>query len=120
MFVKNSVATCKYTAGGTIIMAGQASFHTLLLLLCYSVAISENKSISYQFPEQWQAWKTAHSKNYTSQIEELDRHLVWLSNKKYIESHNAYSHVFGYTLELNKFADWVREGICRILINLLI
>ena len=92
-------------------MAVHTVFLALLLLLYYCVVSSESKSISsisYQFPEQWQAWKVDHLKNYTSQLEELDRHLVWLSNKKYIESHNAYSHIFGYTLELNQFADMVR------------
>ena len=97
--------------------AGTMAQHTVLvLLLCYCVLCSESKSIpsiSFQFPEQWQAWKTAYFKNYTSQVEELDRHLVWLSNKKYIESHNANSHIFGYTLELNKFADMVR--LCMLL-----
>ena len=83
----------------------------ILLLLCHYIASSgstDNSSISYQFPEQWQAWKSSHGKNYTSQLEEFDRHLVWLSNKKYVENHNANSDAFGYTLELNKFADMVK------------
>ena len=84
--------------------------YTTLVLACFYVACCLSKSIpptSSQFPEQWQAWKSVHGKNYTSQLEELDRHLVWLSNKKYIESHNVFSHVFGYTLKLNQFADMV-------------
>lgn len=90
-------------------MAIHIVIHTVVLLLSCYVAYSEStKSTIYQFPKQWQEWKTTHGKNYTSQLEELDRHLVWLSNKEYIESHNAYSDVFGYTLELNKFADMVK------------
>ena len=79
---------------------------SILLVCCYS---GSSLYISYQFPEQWEAWKTQHGKNYSSQLEDLDRHLVWLSNKKFIESHNSFSHVFGYTLALNKFADMVRS-----------
>lgn len=89
----------------------QVVFHAVVLLLGYYVTNSESKNTKptiYQFPKEWQEWKVTYGKNYTSQLEELDRHLVWLSNKEYIESHNAYSDVFGYTLELNKFADMVR------------
>ena len=61
----------------------------------------------FKFQEEWQIWKTKNDKNYTSDLDELENHLVWLSNKKYIEAHNAASDIFGYTLELNKFADLV-------------
>ena len=81
--------------------------HSILfpLLLCYSSVSS--LYVTYQFPEEWKSWKTVHGKNYSSELDDLDRHLVWLSNKKYIESHNSFSHVFGYTLALNQFADMV-------------
>ena len=84
-----------------------------VLLLVYQCAVSiesrtlRTQSAIYQFPEQWQMWKSAYGKSYLSQLEELDRHLIWLSNKKYIESHNGFSDVFGYTLKLNRFADLV-------------
>ena len=104
-------------------MAIQVLVHAVVLLLGYYVANSESKgskSTIYQFPEQWQEWKVTYGKNYTSQLEELDRHLVWLSNKEYIESHNAYSDVFGYTLELNKFADMVRTTVFHLVKHLAI
>ena len=88
-------------------MGAYSLFILVSILVCYSSVSS--LYISYQFPEQWKAWKTEHGKNYSSELEDLDRHLVWLSNKKFIESHNSFSHVFGYTLALNKFADMVRK-----------
>ena len=42
-----------------------------------------------------------------SKQEELERHIIWLSNKKYIEEHNANTDKFGYTLSLNQFGDLV-------------
>ena len=51
----------------------------VVLLLGYYVANSESKgskSTIYEFPEQWQEWKVTYGQNYTSQLEELDRHLV--------------------------------------------
>nr|CAI46305.1 silicatein alpha [Suberites domuncula] len=59
----------------------------------------------FEFVEEWQLWKSTHSKMYESQLMELERHLTWLSNKKYIEQHNVNSHIFGFTLAMNQFGD---------------
>ena len=67
----------------------------------------------YEFVEEWNLWKTQHQKTYGSDLQELDRHLVWLSNKKYIELHNANSHLFGFNLAMNHFGDMVRRGTFR-------
>ena len=66
---------------------------------------------NFQFVEEWNLWKGQHEKSYGSQLEELERHLVWLSNKKYIEQHNANSHIFGFTLAMNHFGDLVGVAI---------
>ena len=102
------IAKCLFFANSLIM--GQLHYILLsfALFCCWSAALS-SLPMSYQFPEQWQLWKTEHGKNYSSQLEDLDRHVVWLSNKKYIESHNSFSHVFGYTLALNQFADMVSK-----------
>ena len=39
--------------------------------------------------------------------EEVERHAVWLENKKYIENHNNNEEERGFTLALNQFADQV-------------
>ena len=46
-----------------------------------------------------------YGKQYSSEIEELRRHIVWQSNKKYVDMHNENSAKFAYTLEMNKFGD---------------
>ena len=61
----------------------------------------------YEFLEEWNLWKGQHGKSYGCQQEELEKHIVWLSNKKYIEQHNANAHIFGYTLAMNQFGDLV-------------
>ena len=65
----------------------------------------------YEFLEEWNLWKSQHEKIYNSKLEELDRHMVWLSNKKFIELHNANSHIFGYSLAMNHFGDLVNNKV---------
>ena len=77
-----------------------------VFLVCSVLAVVSGE-VQYQHPEEWQLWKTEHGKSYQSQREELERHLVWLSNREYIDSHNANSDVFGFTLALNHFGDLV-------------
>ena len=64
--------------------------------------------VQYQHPEEWQLWKTEHRKSYESQREELERHLVWLANREYINAHNKNADLFGFTLAMNHFGDMVR------------
>ena len=83
------------------------------LLLVISATIIGLISLShctlvYQHPQEWRLWKSEHRKSYTSTSEELERHLIWLSNRKYIEGHNANADVFGYSLSMNRFGDMVR------------
>ena len=77
-----------------------------VFLVCSVLAVVSGE-VQYQHPEEWQLWKTEHGKSYQSQREELERHLVWLSNREYINSHNANSDVFGFTLSMNHFGDLV-------------
>ena len=76
-------------------------FIILSSFACLSVAMS------YEFVEEWHLWKGQHQKSYTSELEELERHAIWLSNKKYIEEHNVHSDIFGYTLAMNSLGDLV-------------
>ncbi|XP_064383113.1 procathepsin L-like [Halichondria panicea] len=69
------------------------------------VAVSSAVEPKYEFVEEWQVWKSRHEKIYDTHLVELEKHLTWLSNKKYIEQHNANSHIFGFTLAMNKFGD---------------
>ena len=48
-----------------------------------------------------------HGKEYGSTEEELMRHTVWESNKKYIDNHNEHDDTLGFTLAMNEFGDLV-------------
>ncbi len=81
----------------------------LVLLSVVSLAAS---SAHYELLEEWNLWKAQHGKSYGCQKEELERHALWLSNKKYIEQHNANAHIFGFTLAMNHFGDMVGSSLC--------
>ena len=68
---------------------------------------------SYKHEHLWSSWKSLHSKNYTDQVEELLRHLTWLSNMKFIQGHNANAHIFGFRLAMNHLGDMVSGEHCR-------
>ncbi len=76
----------------------------LVLLSLIGLAASR---AHYELLEEWNLWKDQYGRSYGSEEEDLERHIVWLSNKKYIEQHNANAHVFGFTLAMNDFGDMV-------------
>ena len=80
------------------------------LLGCLSVA-SSLKMPQYELVEEWNMWKGHHEKTYATDLEDLNKHLVWLSNKKFIALHNANSHIFGYELAMNHFGDLVSTAM---------
>ncbi len=76
-----------------------------LILLSTALLVTASK---YEFPEEWHLWKAEHFKSYENEKEELQRHVVWLSNREYINQHNNHADVFGYTLRMNRFGDMVQ------------
>ena len=84
---------------------------SLMVLVSVGVLCVHCVEIEYEFVEEWRLWKTEHGRTYHAQPEELERHLVWLSNKKYIEVHNKNSGIFGYTLSMNGFGDMVSQDM---------
>ena len=72
-----------------------------------SVVALAAAAAKFEFLEEWEMWKEQHGKGYHSEREELERHLVWLSNKKYIDQHNVNTDIFGFTLAMNHFGDLV-------------
>ncbi len=60
-----------------------------------------------EYPREWHLWKAKHGKKYESPKHELSKHLVWLSNKHYVEQHNKHADVLGYGLAMNQFGDLV-------------
>ena len=96
----------------------------IVLVVLLGFFLTENAAgvPQYQFAEEWGLWKNEHSKAYDSDREELERHLVWLSNKEYIDQHNANADLFGFTLAMNHLGDMVSKIIkllfCFIFLSL--
>ena len=71
------------------------------------LAVLVATAVAFEHAEEWELWKTKHSKTYDNEMEELRRRIVWTSNKAYIEEHNKHSDKFGFTVGMNAFADLV-------------
>ena len=78
-----------------------------LILLSSALTVYAVGRPKYLYAEEWSLWKSKHSKAYDTDLEELERHLVWLSNKEYIDQHNANAVLFGFTLAMNHLGDLV-------------
>ena len=63
--------------------------------------------LAFQTDYEWLSWKRQHDRAYEEDLLELERYIIWQSNQALIYAHNQYASTFGYTLELNKFADLV-------------
>lgn len=48
-----------------------------------------------------------HGKQYSSDVEERNRHEIWEANKKLIDLHNQNPDQYGFTMEMNMFGDLV-------------
>ncbi len=48
---------------------------------------------------------------YESDEEELGRLTIWAANRKFVEQHNSQADYWGYTTEMNEFADMVSAHI---------
>lgn len=90
------------------------------------LALVSEATAAIQYPQEWHLWKSEHGITYTvreilvsicnhsccfpqDELEELRRHITWLSNKAYIDQHNEYADTFGYTLKMNHLGDMVRS-----------
>lgn len=101
----------------TIIMKFLRALAVALLLLNFRAAFGAAKP-KFRHEQEWGKWKLSNDRNYTSELEELERHLIWLSNKVYIDQHNANAHIFGFTLAMNHLGDLVRlNNPCTIIFN---
>lgn len=66
----------------------------------------------YEAVQEWEVWKATHSKRYDSMLEELEKHIVWHSNRAFIDQHNMNTKlgVYSYLVKLNHLGDLVRLG----------
>lgn len=91
------------------------NLHLLLLfcLLPWATPVSGKKPARFESLEEWNTWKGYHGKSYQSDREEIEKHIVWLSNKEYVDQHNANAHIFGFNLDLNHMGDMVCTSMCQ-------
>ena len=96
-----------------------------VLLILAVVALAAAK---FQYTQEFHEWKVKHSKVYETEEVELARQIIWESNKKFVENHNANADKFGFTVAMNEFADLVSNANqvfltfscnCRMLLNFL-
>ena len=81
----------------------------LILVSAHTSLLVASSTFIYENYEEWNTWKMTHEKGYSFEQEEQERHLIWLSNKKYIDSHNMYADYMGFKLAMNMFGDMVSK-----------
>ena len=84
-------------------------FAQLLFAISWEITTASTAGFSSELLGEWEGWKNQHGKSYVHRREELERHIIWASYRKYIEEHNANSDTFGYTLAMNQFGDLVHD-----------
>ena len=60
---------------------------------------------AFEYTAEWDLWKRSNGKEYSNDKEELYRQTIWEANKKLVLEHNANADKWGWTLEMNAFAD---------------
>jgi cathepsin L len=86
-------------------------------LVVFLAVVAMGTPAAIQYPEEWHLWKAEHGVSYSDDLEELRKHITWMSNNAYIDQHNQYSDTFGYTLKMNNFGDlssqeFVKDYMC--------
>ena len=81
----------------------------LLLTAFISVCLSSRTILD----DEWEKWKSLHSKVYDDEAVESIRRVVWESNWWYVQQHNSEEHSF--QVEMNKFADLVSLNFLLII-----
>ena len=64
---------------------------------------------AFQYTEEWEAWKKEYGRSYESADIELRRQIIWESNMMFVNEHSAHADEFGFTVEMNDFADLVSK-----------
>ncbi|XP_049320217.1 procathepsin L isoform X9 [Astyanax mexicanus] len=78
----------------------------VLLIVAALVAVADAASVSQEELE-FQSWKQKHGKSYSSEEEESQRKMTWMTNRKLVLEHNmlADQGLKTYRLGMNHFAD---------------
>ena len=83
----------------------------VVLLISLAAVVS-----AFQYTEEWEAWKKEYGRSYESADIELRRQIIWESNMIFVNEHNTHADEFGFTVEMNEFADLVSSMIilCQV------
>lgn len=73
------------------------------------VGITICLQLGFKLDSEWMQWKNEHLREYESDTHELERYVIWKSNKAYVDVHNELKDEFGYFLALNQFGDLVSK-----------
>lgn len=89
----------------------------LLLLIVAVIATAQAVSFYELVKEEWESFKSEHSKAYNSEIEEKFRMKIYMDNKHKIAKHNSNygkNHV-SYKLMMNKYGDMLHHEFVNIM-----
>jgi len=76
----------------------------ILVFFCVVVISTHGLSISDLLKDEWDAFKSKHSKSYLNEIEERFRMKIYLENRQKIAKHNK-NPENEFTLKVNKYTD---------------
>ena len=75
---------------------------SVVVLLVSSLAAVAS---GFQYTNEWKEWKKDHGRVYESDDIEHLRHTIWETNMQFVIKHNAHADEFGFSVEMNEFAD---------------
>ena len=78
-----------------------------LMKFLLALALVVLVAAEFEFTQEFQEWKVKYNKVYETKEIEFARQVIWESNKKFVENHNANADKNGFTVAMNEFADLV-------------
>ena len=78
-----------------------------LMKFLLALALVVLVAAEFEFTQEFQEWKVKYNKVYETKEIEFARQVIWESNKKFVENHNANADKDGFTVSMNEFADLV-------------
>uniref|UniRef100_A0A1X7VMI2 Uncharacterized protein n=1 Tax=Amphimedon queenslandica TaxID=400682 RepID=A0A1X7VMI2_AMPQE len=84
------------------------------VMFVLTLALVALAAAKFEYTQEFQDWKVKYNKVYETKETELERQIIWESNKKFVENHNANSDKFGFTVAMNEFADLDADAFSKL------